>query len=268
MKKFLLFISTLILSLIFINNKTYAQVSQPEIIKPEVVQPEKVQPEAVWDYPNSLIYKKLDYTSTQYLSEHTYTYEFFVYYRLDDVFDTSGIGFYDYYLITNLDARFQKGLHRNTFSYELVSFTRHSNYSTFQFRITLLKTFVHEMGYTPSSIITSEFFRHEVGMYIKYFADENSPDYHAGYNDGFDVGYDRGHSHGYTEGYMHGWFDGLDQADPMAYERGYNYGYDDGLKAATSKFQSNLDKWIVPAIIIVVVAGIFVGYRKERHWDD
>ncbi|MEM1974307.1 MAG: hypothetical protein QXN68_05920 [Thermoplasmata archaeon] len=77
-------------------------------------------------------------------------------------------------------------------------------------------------------------------------------------------GYNRGYNAGYSEGYNVGYRNGMLITEQEAYQRGY----EDGINSAVAKPLSNLHIWLVPAIIIVVIAGIFVGYRRERHWND
>ena len=68
---------------------------------------------------------------------------------------------------------------------------------------------------------------------------------------------------GYNDGFEEGEKIGSGIATGEAYDLGYENGYKDALKNANvDAFLANFDKWIVPAIIIVVVAGIFVGYRR------
>lgn len=250
MKKLFVFISTLFLSLMFIvNNKTYAQTEYPAI---------------TMNLPFETLY--------QFEPENAYTYEFIVRYRFNLSMPIESVqDINDYYMLTDYYIPLRKGLNRNSNSYALENVIRNTGlgYGIVEVRVTLNKTFVDdEFGHMYN---TTPFFSDGSALYIEYISDSDSVDYDLGYSDGFrdgeNTGYNRGYDHGYTEGYMDGWFDGLDQADPMAYERGYNNGYEDGLKAATSEFQTNLDKWIVPAIIIVVIAGIFVGYRRERYHD-
>lgn len=74
---------------------------------------------------------------------------------------------------------------------------------------------------------------------------------------------------GYDKGFDDGVIVGRGEVTDEAYFIGYDDGYRDALKnAGVNKFYANFDKWIVPAIIIVVVAGIFVGYRRERYGNE
>ncbi len=208
MKKYLLLFTSLIFSLSFFNFKTYA---------------------AVEDYPNILI--KLDYSNTQYYQENANTYEYLVNYTIDNVFNPYLIGDNDYYLISNLNVFFRKGINRNTYSYEVVNIYNTPDNTSFQFHITLLKSYVNENYSSPYNIVSSDFFMHNTGIYITHIIDEESPDYKAGHDKGYDEGYDKGK--------------------------------EDVLKEPPMSFVNNLHVWLVPAIIIVVIAGIFVGYRRE-----
>lgn len=96
--------------------------------------------------------------------------------------------------------------------------------------------------------------------------------YDEGYNDGIligeQTGYENGFNDGYEFGYDLGYDEGVQATQQEAYQRGYDDGYEEATNTAISRFTSNLHVWIVPAIIVVVVAGIFIGYRRERHWND
>lgn len=126
---------------------------------------------------------------------------------------------------------------------------------------------------------------------------ESTPDYQVGYNTGYqhgyNAGYQNGHNQGYNEGFSDGeivgYNDGLDdgynQGHADGYQEGfdigYDIGYDDGLQVSESEaydkgymdganesFIASLDKWIVPAIIIVMlVGGYFAIARKKREGD-
>ena len=281
MKKFLLFVSTVILSLLLVNNKVFAQ-----------------------EFPELLI--KAPFNDYDYVSTHQYTYEYTVEYLFVDIMITWELEEYDYHFIYKGSLRFDKGYDNRFNTYEIIDketfVDYYHQYTLITLRVTIDKREIDDYyGDYYDYYDVLPFFSDDTALYIKFYSTDPFDAYHRGYTDGYEIGYsdgyddglqvgedagyqagynegytdgleasdayERGHRHGYTEGYMAGWFDGLDQADPMAYERGYNYGYDDGLKAATSKFQSNLHVWIVPAIIIVVIAGIFVGYRRERYHD-
>lgn len=93
--------------------------------------------------------------------------------------------------------------------------------------------------------------------------------YRIGYDNGYNRGYTEGNELGYEQGFEDGYEQGFDYGKTVEYEHGYKDGYDDGFSDGIREpFFSNFHVWIVPAIIIVVVAGIFVGYRRERYWND
>ena len=250
MKKFLLFVSTVILSLLLVNNKAYAQQLYPI-------------------YPSVLM--KINFNSVSFVQENEYTYEYKVYYSIftnfyDDLTDD------DYYLIISHYIPLRKGIHRNTNSYVLEEIILYPEYeiTNFVIRVTLLKSFIHEYGFYE--LDPTAFFRDYSAFYVLYFGDPSSLDYEAGYSRGYTDGYNRGNAEGYSEGYYNGYTEGAKVTEPLAYQRGYDNGYkdgyNDGVQEPPLKFLSNLHVWIVPAIIVVIIAGIFVGYRRERYHDD
>lgn len=109
----------------------------------------------------------------------------------------------------------------------------------------------------------------------------------AGFNDGWDEGYYNGSIEGFELGEQAGYLDGYDVGHEDGYIYGYNYGYNQGhdvgyssglqasqseayqdgyLKGAEESFISNFDKWIVPAIIIImIVGGFFAVVRRKRE---
>lgn len=64
-------------------------------------------------------------------------------------------------------------------------------------------------------------------------------------------------SYNYKEGYQKG----LLSTENESFQEGYNEGY---LKGSNDSFMAGLEKWIVPAIIMVLVAGGFIYYRSRR----
>jgi len=93
--------------------------------------------------------------------------------------------------------------------------------------------------------------------------------YRIGYDTGYNRGYTDGNEIGYERGYEDGYEQGFDYGKTVEYEQGYNDGYNDGYSEGIKEpFYSNFHVWIVPAIIIVVIAGIFVGYRRERYGGE
>ena len=170
MKKFILLVSTVFFSLLFVNNKAYAQ-----------------------EYPDFL--KKLDYFGAEYDDdEYTNTYEYSVYYLIDSTIDPTTISESDYYLVTNLKVPIRKGTHRDMFSYEVIDILAGPSFTRFQVRITLLKTFVHQNYSSPYDLITSTFFQDNMAFYVRHITD-----YQEGYNDGYYDGYIDGYNDGYND---------------------------------------------------------------------
>ena len=77
-----------------------------------------------------------------------------------------------------------------------------------------------------------------------------------GWEDGYEVGYTDGHNDGYNEGFEDA-YSGITTSDE--YTLGYNNGFKDGEKSKIVKnneaFYSGIQKWLVPAIIVVLVVG-------------
>jgi len=107
-------------------------------------------------------------------------------------------------------------------------------------------------------------------LYVRTdFATDYNSTYSAGFAEGNEQGYIDGYSEGYgvgyTEGYNNGYDIGKEISQGEAYDLGYTDGYNDG---STESFIANLNKWIVPAIIIVMLAGGFFAItRKKRDGD-
>lgn len=239
MKKFIFLFSTLFFSLILVNN-VYAQdfVENPQ---------------------------PLSYSHHSLLQENAYTYEYVVTfsfsYPIIDFTEESG-----YILVNNIDVVFRKGINRNTNSYEYLGhIVTIGGYTEFDFVITVLKSIVdsnYQDDITP-------LFENDIQIYIDYYIEPINPDYELGFRDGLNVGYNNGYDkglqegydEGYNTGYNEGYTDGARASQSEAYQRGYNEG-------ARDSFISKIDIWIVPAIIVVVIAGIFVGYRRERYFND
>ena len=267
MKKFLLFVSAVILSLFLFNNKAYAQVN----------------------FPDNLI--RIPFSDYYFEQTHQYTYEYTVEYILEDylIFNLDEI---DYYFITKDNQYFRKPLDNRFHSYELEDLETWVDYDTrgtlIVLRITVDKRYIDDNYGGPfdyQNIL--QFFRDDSALYVNYYIpDANSYNrgfndgreigYNEGYEDGFyfgeQVGYDNGYStgynNGYNNGYNEGYGDGVRVTEPEAYQRGYDDGYNVASNNSLFKFTSNLHIWLVPAIIIVVIAGIFVGYRRERYGGD
>ena len=102
--------------------------------------------------------------------------------------------------------------------------------------------------------------------------------YQKGYDDGYDDGkiagdelkYERGYQKGYDDGYQDGYNDGINTNDD--YMLGYNDGFKDGEKSKIAQnneaFYKSIEKWLVPAIITVIIVGGIVSIiaikRREQ----
>ena len=120
--------------------------------------------------------------------------------------------------------------------------------------------------------------------------------YNEGYNDGtidaFDSGYTLGYDNGLADGYSEGWEDGWEDGWEVGLEDGYNEGFEDayseiitndeytlgynngfkdGEKSKIVKnneaFYGGIEKWLVPAIIVVIVLGgiMSISALKRRE---
>lgn len=243
MKKFILLVSTLLLSLFLVNNKVYAQSAQDPVGVP-------------------IYLRVVRFEGLEKIQDNVNTSEYYVYYAAPvSIYEPTTET--DYFLINYINVVFRKGLNRNTNSYELASKVVEPSRTRITLRVTVLKTLISE-NY-PTGVLP--LFAQDSHLYVK-FSDPTSEEYTRGYNDGYNTGYNQGYSigsnegyeNGYNTGYDEGYTDGVKVTESEAYQRGYN----DGSKKS---FQANLHTWIVPAIIVVVIAGIFVGYRRERYHD-
>ena len=280
MKKFLLFVSTVILSLLIVNNRVHAQ-----------------------ELPAITMRIPYMIDSFSFIQSNENTYEFYAYYGIEEII-IEDLAENEYFMIFDMFEPYKKGLDRRTNSYELTGVYPHEPfYTEFQIRMTVLKSIIGAYG--GFYLDNIEQFLNEVPtLYIKYYPGSDSIDYQAGYNDGYNngyndgfqvgdengfnrgynVGYEEGYNEGhqegrsegynigydfgYNQGYNAGYGDGVRATEPQAYQRGYDDGYEEATNKSSIKFMSNIQVWLVPAIIIVVIAGIFVGYRRERYGSD
>ena len=233
-----MFLSSLILTLLFVNNKIYAQET-PTTLNPVI------------------------YSTHNFYQQHPYTREYTVfYYTSIPVFGS--IEEIEYVMTNKIGVTFVKGYDITTNSYELVDkIVLTSGATEFTFRITIQNLL--DSSYED----ISQFFENDSVMYVSYYIEPINPDYEIGFRDGYERGvydgYTRGKSEGYNDGYNTGYNEGYGDGTRASQSEAYQQGYNDG---ARSSFQSNLHKWLVPAIIIIVIAGIFVGYRRERYGGD
>ena len=100
--------------------------------------------------------------------------------------------------------------------------------------------------------------------------------YDNGLADGYDDGFENGYSDGYNDGLVDGYNEGFDDAyDEIISSDEYTLGFDNGFKAGekskivqnNQSFYSGIEKWLVPAIIVVIVlGGIFsIASFKRRE---
>ncbi len=90
--------------------------------------------------------------------------------------------------------------------------------------------------------------------------------YDLGYDEGRDVGYGRGYDDGLDDGYDDGYRVGLETTSEVMYDEIYNKGYKDGQKTGmNNKFYTGLEKWIVPAIIVVLFFGLLMLFPKNKE---
>ncbi len=108
------------------------------------------------------------------------------------------------------------------------------------------------------------------------FDDGYSLGYDNGLADGFDDGFENGYSDGYNDGLVDGYNEGFDDAyneviSSDEYTLGYNDGFEAGEKSKLAQnnqsFYSGIEKWLVPAIIVVLVVGgiMSISALKRRE---
>jgi len=122
---------------------------------------------------------------------------------------------------------------------------------------------------------------------FKYYIPDYTLDdaYNSGYRDGYTAGKAIADELKYEQGYIEGWNEGFEEG----YDRGYNkayeeinlneeymLGYQDGFRAGEKSkiaqnneaFYNNIEKWLVPAIISVIIVGGIVSIiaikRREQ----
>ena len=107
----------------------------------------------------------------------------------------------------------------------------------------------------------------EFSLYVEMDSDlvqfELFSDYEANYSRGYADGYDDGYNDGYEVGYD----DGILVDESEAYEEGFRDGQKSKLAENNEAFYKGLEKWLVPAVITVIVLGGFVSIavRKRRE---
>ena len=107
----------------------------------------------------------------------------------------------------------------------------------------------------------------EFSLYVEMDSDliqfELFSDYEANYTRGYADGYDDGYNDGYEVGYD----DGILVDESEAYEEGFRDGQKSKLAENNEAFYKGIEKWLVPAVITVIVLGGFVtiAVRKRRE---
>lgn len=264
MKKFLLLLVSIIPFTFLSFNKTYAQEQEK--------------------YPNYIMKFTYRLGSIYLLQENVNTYEFQVNYDLENVCIQS-ITENEYFLINDVGINFRKGINRNTNSYVLAGLLCRTttNETSVTLHVTITKTLANDYGY-PDYIMLEELFINDTALYVLYHTDYGSIDYQTGFTDGYEAGsedgfldgYNQGRDEGYNIGYNLGRSEGYNQGYDIGYDEGYDIGYDEGLKVSQSEaynkgyndgskdsFLAKINTWLVPAIILVFIVGIFVTYRKR-----
>lgn len=91
---------------------------------------------------------------------------------------------------------------------------------------------------------------------IKYAEGLLESEYQRGFSDGNDEGFTDGFNQGFLEGFNEAYSEIVESTE---YELGYNNGFKDGEKSKLIKnneaFYNGIEKWLVPAIITVIILG-------------
>ena len=245
---------------------------------------------------------KVPYYFASQGNTYTYTYEFIIQYRLNNLIFpfTDSLNENDYFLAVKpaTGLAFQKVISTTINSYTLEEIQIEDNYTIFFVRLIISKTIVDNQYFGIENMLT--FFRDDSAFYIKYNVYQYGYDlgYMVGYGDGYNFGleqsYWEGHQDGYEYGYIVGYYDGENAGYVIGYDDGYDdgyqEGYDDGIntnndymlgyndgfkdgeksKIAQNNeaFYKSIEKWLVPAIITVIIVGGIVSIiaikRREQ----
>lgn len=239
---------------------------------------------------------KVPYYFASHENTYTFTYEFIIQYRLDNLIYpfNDDLNENDYFLVGKSGlVGLQKGITQTSISsYELEEIQIENNYTIFFVRLILSKTIVDNQYFGIENMLT--FFRDDSAFYIKYNVYQYGYDlgYMVGYGDGYNFGleqsYWEGHQDGYEYGYNVGYDEGENAGYVIGYDEGYDYGYNvgyndayeeinpnekytqgynDGFRAGekskiaqnSEAFYNNIEKWLVPAIITVIIVGGIVS---------
>ncbi len=93
------------------------------------------------------------------------------------------------------------------------------------------------------------------------------------YQRGVQNGYVSGYDDGLNKGYQNGFDDAYNEIiSDDEYTLGYNNGFRDGEKSKIVKnneaFYSGIEKWLVPAIIVVLVVGGFMSISALKRREQ
>ena len=129
---------------------------------------------------------------------------------------------------------------------------------------------LHELDYFAGSSIEIIRFKYYIPDYS--LDDAYNRGYIDGYIDGKAVADERAYEQGYIEGWNEGFEDGYNSGYNRAYDEistndDYTLGYNDGFRAGEQSkiaqnneaFYKSIEKWLVPAIISVIVLGGIVS---------
>lgn len=212
------------------------------------------------------------------------------YYTLTDM--TSG-QVYEYKGIYDNMYVFQQGLNFYRVPMTQVSVFRHDKEGAYNFE-TILKPGNQYVFITDFGDVRFYFFGSPDYDYYKGFQDGRALEGEQAsnaYRDGYEAGskvaegllqseYQRGLQNGYASGYdaglNKGYQDGFDDAyDEIIASDEYTLGYENGFKAGeksriaqnNQSFYSGIEKWLVPAIIVVIVLGgiMSISALKRRE---
>src|SRR5690554_478433 len=231
------------------------------------------------------------YILTDYLSENLIQVEFLkpadsqIFFTLRDMVDGQ---VYEYIGIVDNKYIFHQGLNIYRVPITLEIYFHNSLEGEFDFQ-TILKSgnkYIYMEGSNAFWFATSPDYEYTLG-YMRGL-DEADTGYSEGYKAGSKLAeglleseYQRGLQNGTETGYSNGYNDGYQNAFDDAYNEiissdeytlGYNNGFKDGetskLAQNNQSFYSGIEKWLVPAIILVIVLGgmfsIAAIKRKEQ----
>jgi len=103
--------------------------------------------------------------------------------------------------------------------------------------------------------ITNEFYQYEIELYY------NSSVYYDAYEKGLEDGYDMGYQDGYDDGFL--------ESDVYeVYQRGFKDGEKSKLAENNASFYNGIEKWLVPAVITVIVLGGIVSIASIKRREQ